>query len=102
MRLLNASGALNLNIGAQRQFLDANASACLHKLDHERHLLNSCCTYWLLVSQESNIHLIHCTKVGHVGEVNVELDDIIETAAGSLEHGLEVVHDLFLEGYMID
>lgn len=79
MRLFNASNALNLDVCAEGQLLDADAGAGR-----------------LLVGQVGDVDLVDGAKVGHVGEVNVELDDVVQVAAGGLEDSLEVVHDLLL------
>lgn len=42
------------------------------------------------------VDLVHLGKVGHVGEEDVDLDDLLEGGAGGLEDGRQVLDALVL------
>lgn len=42
------------------------------------------------------VDLVHLGKVGHVGDEDVDLDDLFEGGAGGLENGFQVLDALVL------
>lgn len=42
------------------------------------------------------VDLVHLGKVGHVGQEDVDLDDLFERGAGGLENGRQVLDALML------
>lgn len=51
--------------------------------------------------EELVVRLVHGRKVGHLGDVDVDLDGVAEAAAGRLEDGGEVLEGLAL-GWVSD
>ena len=45
------------------------------------------------------VHLIHSSKVSHVGDEDIDLDDVLKGGASGLEDGAEVLDALVLEGH---
>lgn len=52
----------------------------------------------LNVSPVLRVDFVHFGKVGHVGEEDVDLDDLVDVRAGRLENGAEVLDALVLCG----
>ena len=50
------------------------------------------------VASVGRVDLVHLGKVLHVGEPDVDLDDLLEGGASGLEDGLEVLDALVLLG----
>jgi hypothetical protein len=72
-RPLGQGNALNLDGGVLGQGLDGDAAAG-GLVDHPLFVL-----------------LVHLGKVGHVGQEDVDLDNLLHRGAGLLEHGFEVL-----------
>lgn len=53
---------------------------------------------WLNVSPILGVDFVHFGKVGHVGEEDVDLDDLVDVRAGRLENGAKVLDALVLCG----
>jgi hypothetical protein len=74
--LLNLSNALNLN---DRSLTGRNSL----KTRARRHGLR----------QEIDVDFVHRSKVLHVGEVDIVLDDLLQRGAGQLKNLLQVLED---------
>lgn len=54
-------------------------------------------SYGLDITPVGAVDLVHLGKVGHVGEEDVDLDDVVEVGAGGLEDGGQVLDALVLQ-----
>lgn len=55
-------------------------------------------SYWLrFLAEPLAIDLVDGSEVVHVGEEDVDLDDLLEARAGLLQHGFKVAEDLVLK-----
>lgn len=90
--------ALNLNISTQGQLEHGHASSRLLDVSQRSHIRHrSCSTYRLgSLGKELVIRLIDKSKVGHLGDENVHLDNVLKAAASLLKHGLDVLESLSL------
>lgn len=100
-RRIKISSALDLDITAERQLGNSNASAALHMLVCKLQLFHLVClsvnTYRLGLSGDKLvISLVHGSKVVHGGKEDVHLDNVLEVAASRFEDGREVFEDLSL------
>lgn len=72
--------ALNLHIRAQRQLLHSNTSAT--RLD---------------IAPVRLVHVVHAREVLHVGQEDVDFENVLQAGFGGFEHGGEVADALVLE-----
>jgi len=76
-------GALDLDVDALGQLLDGNTAPG-----------------GLVAGEVLLVHAVHAGKVGHVGQENVDLDDLVERAFGGLEDCSKVRENGF--GLLLD
>lgn len=86
------SSALDLNITAERQLGNSNASTALHMFVCKLQLFHLVClsvnTYRLgLSGNKLVISLVHGSKVVHGGKEDVHFDDVLEAAASRFKDG---------------
>lgn len=90
------SSALNFDVRVQRQGLDSDASrqtlAELQKVTVTNNLRSA----GLDITPVGGVNLVHLGKVVHVGEEDVDLDDLLQAGAGGLKNGREVLDALVL------
>lgn len=93
-------GALDLDIAVQWKLVNGNAGPALARQTcqtgstFEQATRNSY-RFWL-PDEELVVDLVHGSKVAHVGEKDVNLDDVLEAAARRIEDGRQVLECLAL------
>lgn len=93
--------ALNLDVAAERKLVDSNTSPTLihPRLSARLSLQATECvlSYWLrLPDKELVVDFVHGGKVAHVGQKDIHLDHVLETAPRGLEDRREVLECLAL------
>lgn len=89
--------AFNFNVCTKRKLVDGNACSHLERCQYGGTAIRILPTYWLwLFVEDLVIDSIHSGEVGHVGQENIDLNDIVNAAPSRFKDGSEVLQAMFL------